>query len=161
MSLWCGTILAATLSTGVEIPDEGVPMNAGSEQQYTVRSEDRPAKITDEATYLKWKWRMNLADPATGLDNEALRAGVKKIVEESGWKDGKEDWYDVAARCFDFLVKLTRDTPHGTRVLQSFPRAVLGAAFPAKRMPSYAARKRMLFLHVVSVASNSDLIRPE
>lgn len=31
-------ILAATLSTGVEIPDEGVPMNAGTEQQYTVRT---------------------------------------------------------------------------------------------------------------------------
>jgi len=98
-----GTILAATLSTGVEIPDGGVPVNDGG-RQYTVRMEKRPAKIADEATYLKWKWRMNLANPATGLDNDALRAGVKKIVAESGWKDGKEDWYDVAARCFDFLV---------------------------------------------------------
>ena len=94
---------AAILSTGVEIPDGGVPMNNGW-QQYTVRMEKRPVNIADEATYLKWKWRMNLADPKTGLDNEALRAGVKKIVAESGWKDGKEDWYDVAARCFDFLV---------------------------------------------------------
>jgi formate C-acetyltransferase len=97
-------ILAATLSTGVEIPDEGVPTNDGDEQQYTVRTEARPAAITDEATYLKWKWRMNLANPKTGLDNDALRAGVRKIVAESGWKDGREDWYDVAARCFDYLV---------------------------------------------------------
>jgi len=97
-------LLAATLSTGVEIPVEGVPVNDGDEQQYTVRTEVRPTAIADEATYLKWKWRTNLANPATGLDNDALRAGVKRIVAESGWKDGKEDWYDVAARCFDFLV---------------------------------------------------------
>ena len=113
MRLWCGTILAAalqfaafgatTLSTGVEIPDEGVPTWEWG-MQYTTRTEKRPAAITNEATYLKWKWRMNLANPVTGLDNDALRAGVTKIAEESGWKDGKEDWYDVAARCFDFLV---------------------------------------------------------
>jgi hypothetical protein len=93
-----GTILAAvlqfaafgatTLSTGVDIPDEGVPTWKGG-MQYTTRTEKRPAAITNEAMYLKWKWRMNLANPATGLDNNALRAGVTKIVEESGWKDGK------------------------------------------------------------------------
>ncbi len=102
MNITC-LMLAATLSTGVEIPDGGVPMNNGG-HQYTTRTEKRPAAIADEAAYLKWKWRTNLADPKTGLDNDALRAGVKKIVDESGWKAGKEDWYDVAARCFDFLV---------------------------------------------------------
>ena len=91
------------LSTGVEIPDGGVPTWEGG-QQYTTRMEKCPAQIDDEATYLKWKWRANLADPKTGVDNDALIAGVKKIVAESGWKAGKEDWYDVAARCFDFLV---------------------------------------------------------
>ena len=96
-------MLAATLSTGVNIPVDGVPSNEGG-HQYTTRMEKRPAAIADEAAYLKWKWRMDLADPKTGLDNDALREGVKKIVDESGWKDGKEDWYDVAARCFDFLV---------------------------------------------------------
>ena len=94
---------AATLSTGVEIPDEGVPMWAGG-MQYTTRTEKRPTAIVDESTYLKWKWRMNLANPATGLDNDALCKGVVKIVRDCGWKDGKEDWHDVAARCFDFLV---------------------------------------------------------
>ena len=113
MRILCGTIFAtvlrlaafgaATLSTGVEIPDEGAPTWEYG-MQYTTRMEKRPAAITNEAMYLKWKWRMNLANPATGLDNDALRDGVKKIVAESGWKDGKEDWYDVAARCFDFLV---------------------------------------------------------
>ena len=92
-----------TLSTGVEIPSEGVP-TWKNEMQYTTRMEKRPAAITDESAYLKWKWRMDLADPKTGLDNDALRAGVKKIAKESGWKDGKEDWYDVAVRCFEFLV---------------------------------------------------------
>ncbi|MBR4613758.1 MAG: hypothetical protein IKO40_13715, partial [Kiritimatiellae bacterium] len=91
------------LSTGVEIPAEGVPTWDGR-MQFTTRAEKRPESIDDEATYLKWKWRMNLANPATGLDNDALVAGVKRIADESGWKAGTEDWYDVAARCFDFLV---------------------------------------------------------
>ena len=98
------------LSTGVEIPEGGVPVNDGG-HQYTTRTEKRPETIDDEATYLKWKWRMNLANPATGLDNDALRAGVAKITAESTWPkslSGKsasaDDWYDVAARCFDFLV---------------------------------------------------------
>ena len=96
-------VFAAVLSTGVKIPDGGVPMNEGG-HQYTTRTERRPAAIADEAAYLKWKWRMDLADPKTGLDNDALRDGVKKIADASGWKEGREDWYDVAARCFDFLV---------------------------------------------------------
>jgi formate C-acetyltransferase len=93
----------AHLSTGVEIPEEGVPVWNGG-MQYTTRMEKRPELISDEATYLKWKWRMDLSNPATGLDNDALIAGVKRIVVESGWQAGTEDWYDVAARCFDFLV---------------------------------------------------------
>ena len=96
-------VLAATLSTGVEIPDGGVPMNYGG-AQYTTRMERRPSEIADEAAYLKWKWRMDLSNPATGLDNDALAAGVSNIYATCGWRDGREDWYDVAARCFDFLV---------------------------------------------------------
>ena len=98
-----GILQKAVLSTGVEIPAAGVPMNEGG-HQYTTRKEKRPETISNEAAYLKWKWRMNLANPKTGLDNDALRAGVQKIVEGSGWKSGRENWYDVAARCFDFLV---------------------------------------------------------
>ena len=75
--------LAATLSTGVQIPAGGVPVNGGG-HQYTTRTEKRPTVIADEAAYLKWKWRTNLADPKTGLDNDALRAGVTKIAKESG-----------------------------------------------------------------------------
>ena len=98
-----GVTLPKVLSTGVEIPEDGVPMNDGG-HQFTTRTEKRPDVIDDEAAYLQWKWRMNLANPATGLDNDALIAGVKTIVAESGWAGGTEDWFDVAARCFDFLV---------------------------------------------------------
>ena len=66
-------MVAATLSTGVQIPADGVPVNGGG-HQYTTRTEKRPTVIADEAAYLKWKWRTNLADPKTGLDNDALRA---------------------------------------------------------------------------------------
>ncbi len=96
-------ILAATLTTGVEIPETGVPVNDGG-HQYTTRAEKRPAAIDTEALYLKWKWRTNLANPATGVDNDRLREGVVRIWRECGWKDGRENWFDVAARCFDFLV---------------------------------------------------------
>ena len=98
-----GLLLATVLSTGVEIAEDGVPANNGL-HQYTTRMEKRPSKIESRDTYLKWKWRMNLSDPGTGLDNRALVEGVKKIAATSGWKEGKEDWYDVSARCFDFLV---------------------------------------------------------
>ena len=81
-----GIVLAALLSTGVDIPDDGVP-TWESGMQYTTRTEKRPPSIPDEAAYLKWKWRMNLADPKTGFDNDALREGVRRIVEESGWKE--------------------------------------------------------------------------
>ena len=94
---------AVTLSTGVEIPAEGVPMNGG-DHQYTTRVEKRPVAITNEAQYLKWKWRMNLADPKSGLDNAGLCAGVRKIADASGWRAGREDWYEVSARIFDYLV---------------------------------------------------------
>ena len=116
------------LSTGVEIPAGGVPTWDGR-MQFTTRAEKRPESIDDEATYLKWKWRINLANPATGLDNDALIAGVKTIVAESGWAGGTEDWFDVAARCFDFLVdnvgaflrargELVSSVVHGNAVLR-------------------------------------------
>ena len=44
-------MLAAVLSTGVEIPEEGVPVNNGG-HQYTTRMEKRPAAIADESAYL-------------------------------------------------------------------------------------------------------------
>ena len=107
-----------TLSTGVEIPEDGVPECDGG-MQFTTRTEKRPESIGDEATYLKWKWRMDLSNPATGLDNDALRAGVRKIYEEakaaetsnrpatagiSGRPALAGNYYELAADCFDFLV---------------------------------------------------------
>lgn len=99
---------ATTLSTGVVIPKDGLTeeMSTGGSYQYSTRTELRPnpADINSSAMYLKWKWRMNLANSGTGLDNDALRAGVKKIADESGWKAGTEDWYDVSSRMLDYLV---------------------------------------------------------
>ena len=64
-------ILAALLSTGVEIPDEGLSEaeTRGGWHQYTTRTEKRPERsaITNETLYLKWKWRMHLANAATFL----------------------------------------------------------------------------------------------
>ena len=98
-----------TLSTGVEIPEDGVPECDGG-MQFTTRTEKRPVSIGDEATYLKWKWRMDLSNPATGIDNDALRAGVRKIYEEAKAAETSNqpalagNSYEVAADCFDFLV---------------------------------------------------------
>ena len=47
MNITC-LVLAAVLSTGVEIPDEGVPTWEGG-PQYTTRTEKCPAQINDEA----------------------------------------------------------------------------------------------------------------
>ena len=99
---------AATLSTGVEIPEGGVPTTNGGEQQFTTRMEARPKAITNEAQYLKWKWRMDVADPKTGLDDDALREGLARIARTSGWAGGREDWYDVSARAFNYLVDNVR-----------------------------------------------------
>ena len=88
------------LSTGVEIPAGGVPTWRGREQ-YTTSREKPPAAIRDMATYLKWKWRMDVSDPATGLDNAALKKGVAQVARE--WED-KEPWADTAARMFAYLA---------------------------------------------------------
>ena len=91
---------AATLSTGVEIPEDGVPSWEGREQ-YTTSREKQPSAITNEATYLKWKWRMDVSDPTTGLCNDELKKGVERIYRT--WAD-KEPWADTAARMFAYLA---------------------------------------------------------
>ena len=72
-----------------------------SRMQPSVAREKRPDKIEDMASYLKWKWRMDLSDPATGLDNDALKDGLKKVAEE--WED-REPWIETSARMFAYLA---------------------------------------------------------
>ena len=72
-----------------------------SRMQPSVARQQRPAAITDEATYLKWKWRMDVSDPRTGLDNAALKAGVAKVAAEF---EDKEPWAETSARMFAYLA---------------------------------------------------------
>ena len=75
--------------------------NEGTGPQPSVRNAARPERIADMPTYLKWKWRMDISDPTTGLDGEALKKGLAAVVAE--WK-GKEPWAVVRARMLDYLV---------------------------------------------------------
>ena len=72
-----------------------------SRMQPSVARERRPDKIEDMASYLKWKWRMDLSDHGTGLDNAALKDGLRKIAEE--WED-REPWIETSARMFAYLA---------------------------------------------------------
>ena len=40
------------------------------------------ATLTNEARYLEWKWRTDVTDAGTGVDNAALKAGAAKIAAE-------------------------------------------------------------------------------
>lgn len=51
-------------------------VNNGGDPQPSVSCAARPAPIDDEATRLKWKWRMDASDSATGLANGVLKATI-------------------------------------------------------------------------------------
>ena len=47
-----------------------------------------PGAPTNEAQYLEWKWRRNLADPATGLDYPTVSRQLPALMAEfSRWVD--------------------------------------------------------------------------
>ena len=91
---WDANIMPAT-------PAEAETANGGSDLQPSVRRAKRPAHIDDMAMYLKWKWRMDVSDPSSGLGENALKEGLRKAVAQ--WKK-KEAWADVQAHMLDFLV---------------------------------------------------------
>ena len=76
-------------------------VNDGGGLQPSVARAKRPGKIDDMATYLKWKWRTDVADPKTGLDSEALKKGLDGVLAA---RKGKEPWPVVKARLVDYLV---------------------------------------------------------
>ena len=76
-------------------------VNDGGRLQPSVARAKRPERIEDMATYLKWKWRTDVSDPATGLGNEALKKGLDAVLAE--WKT-KEPWCVVKARLVDYLM---------------------------------------------------------
>ena len=76
-------------------------VNDGGRLQPSVARAKRPARIDDMATYLKWKWRTDVSEHATGLDNDALKKGLDAVL--AAWKS-KEPWPIVKARLVDYLV---------------------------------------------------------
>ena len=56
------------------------------------------ATLTNEARYLEWKWRMDVTDPATGVDK--AKAKILALAREL---EPKEPWNVVKATCFAWL----------------------------------------------------------
>ena len=79
-------------------------VNDGGRLQPSVARAKRPERIDDMAAYLKWKWRTDVTDRTTGLDNAALRQGLDAVLAE--WKS-REPWAVVKARLLEFLVDKT------------------------------------------------------
>lgn len=94
-------LIAATAAVGVDSRLLADIVNDGGRLQPSVARAKRPEKIADMATYLKWKWRTDVSDRATGLGNDALKKGLDAVLAE--WK-GKEPWPIVKARLVDYLV---------------------------------------------------------
>ena len=55
---------------------------------------------TNEAQYLEWKWRRNLADPATGLDYPTVSRQLPALMAE--WSRSNT-WTEVKAKMFGWL----------------------------------------------------------
>lgn len=94
-------LIAASAAVGFDSRLLADIVNAGGGLQPSVARAKRPAKIDDMSTYLKWKWRTDVSDHATGLDNAALEKGLDAVLAE--WKV-KEPWPVVKARLVDYLV---------------------------------------------------------
>ena len=102
MKTTCAATLVVLSLAGTLPADEIV--NDGGRLQPSVARAKRPEKIEDMAAYLKWKWRMDVTDRATGLDHESLKAGLEEVVAE--WKS-KAPWCIVKAKIIDYLVDNT------------------------------------------------------
>ena len=94
-------MVAASAAVGFDSRLFADIVNDGQRLQPSVSRAKRPEKIADMATYLKWKWRTDVSDRATGLDNAALKKGLDAVLDE--WR-AKEPWSVVKARLVDYLV---------------------------------------------------------
>ena len=94
-------LIAAVTAAGLDSRLFADIVNDGGRLQPSVARAKRPEKIADMTTYLKWKWRTDVSDHATGLDNAALKKGLDAVLAE--WKS-KESWPVVKARLVDYLV---------------------------------------------------------
>ena len=94
-------LIAASAALGFDSRILADIVNSGGGLQPSVAQAKRPETIGDMATYLKWKWRTDVSDHATGLDNESLKRGLDAVLAE--WK-GKEAWPITKARLVGYLV---------------------------------------------------------
>ena len=97
--------MAAALSAaGIDWRGWADIVNDGCRLQPSVARAKRPDRIDDMATYLKWKWRMDVSEKGSGLDHEALKKGLDEALPR--WK-GKEPWAVVKAHLVGWLVDNT------------------------------------------------------
>ena len=94
-------LIAASAAVSFDLPLLSDIVNDGGHLQPSVARAKRPDRIDDMATYLKWKWRTDVTEPTTGLDNAALQRGLDAVLAE--WK-GKAFWPEVKSRLLDYLV---------------------------------------------------------
>ena len=59
--------------------------------------------FADDADYLRRKFRENVTDPKTGLDNDALKQGVAELAESL--KTNGVPWRMVKARAVEYVLK--------------------------------------------------------
>ena len=107
-------LISMCMMTGALVAAADI-VNDGGRMQPSVARAKRPERIDDMATYLKWKWRMDVTDPSTGLDHAALKKGLDDVVAK--WKS-KEPWAVVRARMLDYLVD---NSAIGTSRFDCFP----------------------------------------
>lgn len=96
--------LAGGLTLGANLPLWADIINDGGSMQPSVARAKRPERIEDMATYLKFKWRMDVTNRASGLDHEQLKQGLDKVLAAH---KAKEDWFVVRAHLLAFLVDHT------------------------------------------------------
>ena len=97
-------LMAAATAMGVDPIAFADIANEGNGLQPSVARAKRPDRIEDMATYLKWKWRMDVSNPATGLDNAALKRGLEALLAS---RKPNEPWVIVKARLLNYLVDNT------------------------------------------------------
>ncbi|MBO7166713.1 MAG: hypothetical protein J6V88_04225 [Kiritimatiellae bacterium] len=56
--------------------------------------------LTNESRYIEWKWRCDVTDPSTGVDNATAKKQVEKIARDL---EGKVPWNIVKATCLSNL----------------------------------------------------------
>ena len=85
--------LACLLAAAAVLPLAADIVNEGGSLQPSVARAARPARIDDMATYLKWKWRMDVTDPSTGLAHGDLKKGLDAVLSSpSGSRRSRGPW---------------------------------------------------------------------